>query len=661
MPYFPASNSPPAEYCKMIVSTVEVYVAIIGLRYGTPVRDRPDVSYTELELQEATALGIPRLIFVLDSETALPLPASELIDREFGHRQDAFRRSLQDDAGLVVSMVATPDELELRLFQALMEVTATRQDRPTESDAGGGGSVTLPLGQLPVAVRGRDDVLDALQDRRGLIVLAGMGGVGKSTVALELARRVGEVEPTRPTWWISTSDPSTVAAGLLTVARRLRADQADLDALRRQADDGPDRFWMLLHQAPEGWLLVFDNADQPGLLAGRATPVGAGTGWARSSRRGLVIVTTRHADADTWGRHAEVRRVNPLSRNAAAQVLFDLAPLGGDATEASALGGRLGGLPLALEAAGRNLQSTISQWTSFGGYQRELDRNPAHPLTHDPGTDRAGDQRATVTRTFELSLKDLADHGLPHAEGVLRVLSCFAAGVPIPIDLLASVPMPELLDGAPVLGQTDMRLVQALRGLARLSLIDEVDGERAVRVHQVVADANRAHLLAGIGTNATSDIVRRAASAVVAHAIAALDPSQGDHSSSLRLVTAHLYAVVQTTALHLDPDDLGRLAEVTGRMALLQKLHGEAATAVDLAHLALAQAQSLGEEHPVCQHVGEMIRREAGLVELPAIVETIHELLDARDHKLGQAHYDMVGAADERSQGQGPASAGRPG
>src|SRR5580658_4775303 len=135
MAYFAAREGKPADYCRRQVGECDVYVGLIGLRYGSPVQDQPEVSYTELEFEAATDAGVPRLLFLLDEEAALPIPAARLLDRnpDLQARQRAFRERLPQ-AGLVVAMVTSPLDLEAKLVSALMESRATE---PAAAAAGG--------------------------------------------------------------------------------------------------------------------------------------------------------------------------------------------------------------------------------------------------------------------------------------------------------------------------------------------------------------------------------------------------------------------------------------------------------------------------------------------------------------------------------------------
>jgi tetratricopeptide (TPR) repeat protein len=643
MAYFTARDFQAADHCRRMVAGADVYVGVVGLRYGSPVRDRPELSYTELELEAATEREMPRLIFLLDEEAELPLPASRLVDRDYGDRQHSFRHRLRE-AGLTVATVASPAELETRLYQALMELTATDDERAHSGMSGiMGASVAVPLGRLPVDVRGRDDVLRSLRGQRGLLVLAGMGGVGKSTVAAELARFVALDEPV---WWVSAADASSLVSGIITVARRLGAGEADLEALAAQAGDGPDRLWALLERAPEGWMLVFDNADQPRLLGGRAASVADGTGWARASRRGLVLVTSRQIERATWGRDVRVHRLDPLPDLEAAQVLIDLAPHAGDQADARALAQRLGGLPLALRLAGSYLGADIARWQTFDAYRQALDEGPIGDRLPgpDPGTDQVPDERATVMHTWEVSLDNLARHGLPEARPMLRLLSCFAPAVSIPLDILDPEHVAGLLAPAIAMtpGQRSARLESTLRGLARVGLVDPGGGpgQMALVVHPVVADTNRAHLL-----NATSSadpdpvMVRNTAVALVVAAIDELRPEQPADWPRFRRLRPHVQALLAASASYLDDEHLARLATATTRTAFAHHLAGATSTAEELSDAALAQSLRLGLDHPAVLAARHELAYQ--IVQQGRLAEAEQEfrlVVDARRRVLGEDH-----------------------
>jgi hypothetical protein len=116
MKYFTASETPPATICQQAVTESDVYVAIVGFRYGSPVRDKPTVSYTELEFEAAGSVQIPRLIFLLGDATLGPREL--FIDTRYEDRQQQFRRRLCD-SGVTTRTVGSPQELQIEVLRAL--------------------------------------------------------------------------------------------------------------------------------------------------------------------------------------------------------------------------------------------------------------------------------------------------------------------------------------------------------------------------------------------------------------------------------------------------------------------------------------------------------------------------------------------------------------
>jgi Domain of unknown function (DUF4062) len=213
MAYFTAREDKPASYCREQVGQADMYAGIIGFRYGSPVRDEPALSYTELEFAAAGELGLPRLVFVLDENAVLPLPQVFLSDPAYGERQRAFRDRVRD-AGITVQPVDSPDRLETLLFQALSELGAAGGGEGRGVGPSGAG-VAVRLAPRPVYLAGREELLAELDARLaagpgpGVVVLSGLGGAGKTSVAVEYAYRqaaglgwCGSCRPrTGPDWW----------------------------------------------------------------------------------------------------------------------------------------------------------------------------------------------------------------------------------------------------------------------------------------------------------------------------------------------------------------------------------------------------------------------------------------------------------------------------
>jgi tetratricopeptide (TPR) repeat protein len=191
----------------------DVYVGLIGLRYGSLVRDRPEVSYTELEFVTATEAGLPRLVFVLDEDAAVPIPPGRLLDADLGllERQWAFR-ALVLDSGVMVGKFASPEQLELLLLQALQET------RPQIEPLTAGHAAGLPPRPDPV---GRDAEVASLvaawlSTPPEPVAVLGAPGVGKSTICLAALHDGRVVERFRGRRWFVRCDGANSVAALLS-------------------------------------------------------------------------------------------------------------------------------------------------------------------------------------------------------------------------------------------------------------------------------------------------------------------------------------------------------------------------------------------------------------------------------------------------------------
>ncbi|MFE6829095.1 tetratricopeptide repeat protein [Streptomyces sp. NPDC057690] len=367
-------------------------------------------------------------------------------------------------------------------------------------------SLAPPYSLLPRQVRGREDILEELT---GVIhthgtstarVLTSLGGSGKSTIALELARRCERSGAV--VWWVSAGDALGLSTGMLGVAGRLGARADELDDARAGRTSVADLVWRYLRDAPDTWLLILDNADDPSLLSAAGSVSGnGGERWIRQSPpRGTLLVTSRTRDPRQWGAQATLHEVGPLPEHEAAGVLLDLAPAAGERRDAARLAARLTCLPLALTLAGSYLASPLARVRTFAEYGELIDRRLA-VLDKSSGMPRS--PRQMITMTWEISLDALAKAGIPDARRLLRVMAQFDASAPVPVDLLD----PEGLHTCRVLstqhastpGAIEDARDHALAALHAVGLVafdacpPWAGGEPAIRMHALVAQASREH------------------------------------------------------------------------------------------------------------------------------------------------------------------------
>jgi tetratricopeptide (TPR) repeat protein len=409
---FPADGRPAAQLCVERVQSCAVYVGVLGTRYGSPVQDKPEVSYTELEFDTATEAGLERLVFVLDTGAAdVGIPPLALIDREFGDRQDAFRRRVQ--GSVVTQSFANPDKLGQLVERSLQNLAKTPA-RPGSGSGRGQVPAVVVVGDIPrepPGFRPRADLLaelDAPSGGRGSVVHAvtGMRGVGKTQLAAAYARTRLD-DRWRLVAWVNAESTATVLGGLAAVATALGLAESAGDAA---AAGRAVRHW--LESGGDRCLLVFDNATDPQDLVAFLPAAG----------QARVLITSNERAMTELGAGVAVEGFTEQ------EALDFLAGRTGSADNGGArlLAGELGWLPLALAQAAAVI---AAQHLDYPTYLARLRGKPVDELLLRTG---AGQYPHGLAAAVLLSLDAArAGDGSGVCGGLMELVAVLsAAGVP---------------------------------------------------------------------------------------------------------------------------------------------------------------------------------------------------------------------------------------
>ena len=558
-----------------------------------------------------------------------------------GAQQETVGEVFADYLGLVEETIrtqVTDDDIKARIRYAMARAASGQDGRPRLKGRAEGHHFRgfSELGN-------RRALLDALvslmhSPRLGPAVLAGPGGTGKTTVAAALtghAQALGD-----QVWWISAADPVTLSQGLTAVARQLGGAR-DVEAIARGAADAADRFWRLLENASPTWLLVFDEADDPRVLAAGGSPAGVQdlTGWVRSSARGLALVTSRETDRRMWGA-ARLVTIGELREADAARMLLELAPSAGDEDQARALARRLGRHPLSLRLAGSYLRSQAAHGATFAAYGQALgDEAEADP--HARERRAAAPAEMLTARALKLSLDGLAQQGIPQTRPVLQLASCYASAT-IPAGLLGA--------GSALLTSPDDtspaargRAEEALRTLEDVGILEPAEGGFAL--HTAIIEAGRASL---DGPDPSSARIRNAAVELLAASAAKLPVDQPETWPQYLLLGSHLLSLLETAADRVDQEHLSLLMETTARTASAFQHSGASQAGNVVCERALTRGAALGTEHRAVLRVRhEMAWAVADRGDLDEAEALYRDVFQIRLRVLGARDEDVLDSRHE--------------
>ncbi len=448
---------------------------------GEPVLPAADELFETADVPSVTRFNVAFLRVELAALRALSgrfLPRAERLERALRDYDRQNTVSLRKGARVRPGRRGSPQAevlhpAEQRPTQAARTISegdtamATTQQPAVET-----GRSTQPRiwGNIPPRnpnFTGRVDLLERLSERlrEGTTTVLpeaihGMGGVGKTQLAIEYAyRHQSEYDIV---WWIPAERPGQIGQALVELAQRLglvSSSEANIagPAVREALREG---------RPYSRWLLIFDNADSPERVREYFPTGGSGT----------ILVTSRNRRWSVVGHSLEV---DVFTREESKELLRRSGPSGDDLDDAEAdrLAEALGDLPLALEQA--------AAWRAETGmpvseYLRLFEHKRSELLEVSPPPD----YQLPVAAAWNVSLDHLETRSLT-ALRLLQLCSYFAPD-PISRSIFSG------LGGSSIDPELDralndpMRLARAVREINRYSLARIDHRTNSIEMHRLV-------------------------------------------------------------------------------------------------------------------------------------------------------------------------------
>ncbi|MET7948562.1 tetratricopeptide repeat protein [Micromonospora sp. NPDC005324] len=311
--------------------------------------------------------------------------------------------------------------------------------------------IPLPVRNILIAEKRQvATIRRTLRRCRGLCILTGMPGIGKSQAAVQYAHR--HRRRYQIVWWINASSAEDVVSGFGQLAGATRLVQPD-DPRTPVALANDVKTWL---EGRRRWLLIFDNARHTDVLLSlmpRSVP-----------RTGHVIITSNNPVWEDHQNSVVEATVPSLQEGSAYLINRTRNP---DLDGARMVASELGCLPLALDQAASYIRVThIPYWD----YLEHLKQSARHLM-----------ERSAVLSASHYSVIHSLDTALQGAAAISHDASA-VLGTASYLDNSA-VPLPLLREATNLDAR---RFSEAIAALTRYSLISMASGKDVISVHYLV-------------------------------------------------------------------------------------------------------------------------------------------------------------------------------
>ncbi|MGW4562797.1 tetratricopeptide repeat protein, partial [Streptomyces sp. NPDC004561] len=426
----------------------------------------------------------------------------------------------------------------------------------------------------------------------------GLGGIGKSTLALHYAHRHrGDYTLI---WWVNAASPDEIETSLASLTQTLIPGWAITAG--RGAQVAWARQWLAWHP---GWLLVHDNVEDPDDLAP----------YTGALHQGHHLATSRRTIG--WPDTAPTLALGNLHPDDATNLLCrlvfkDTTPTARQQVDAHALAADLGYLPLAIKQAGAYLAQ--NRGISLDAYRRRLGTKldkTAHGL----------DAERTIARIWNVALRAL-EQANPLAVQVLHTAAWLA-----PDDIPHTLLTPPSTDSDDI--------AEAIGTLAAYSLITTT--ETTLSIHRLVQTVLRTPRPRDKPQRPRHLQGRDSAEQAVLHSLASAPGQDSTTDSQWDTLIPHLITLAATASPghHNAP-----LTDAYNNTANRLHHQGHTVRTIPLLEAVLAQfEQVLGDAHPdTLASRNNLAAAYESAGDLGRAIPLLEAVLAQREQVLGDTH-----------------------
>lgn len=323
--------------------------------------------------------------------------------------------------------------------------------------------------------------LEDLKDDCQHVAILGLGGVGKTQIALEAAFRTQKAYPDCSVFWISATSTANFEKGFYNIGQELQLpgineDKADVKSLVRA---------FLSYRDAGRWLLIIDNFDDIEMLYSRTNKSDksndspALANYLPFNRKGSILFTTRNLDTAVKQAGVDVITVREMSNAESLELLqttlIDKSMMGGKHVAAKLLD-NLAHLPLAIKQAAAYMNRNTMSVSDYLRLYEANNEDLVHLLcTELEDQGQYKEVKNPIASTWLISFRQISRWD-PLAKEYLCFMSC-VAHQDIPHSLLPPA--------------TRRKELEAIGMLKAYAFITKRDSQDSYDIHQLVQRAMR--------------------------------------------------------------------------------------------------------------------------------------------------------------------------